>query len=223
MRKRPQNPIKSGAPPCGLYLRWTDNRPLADVVAVLRPVFRVMNASQYERNMHIVEWDAGTSLSPEELKALTAFCAYNGIVFIVRNDIGAGRECGAEGVILDDVARLPIAREAFGEEGILGVRCAESQEQAQAALATGADYVAFGSPARGLPSPALAAWWSTLTDTPCVMEGAITNDDCLHYVKSGAGFIEATSYVFPHPGGVMQGTVDMLHAIDLAAQTERKH
>lgn len=222
MTERKTIDMKSGAPPCGLYLRWSENRPVTDMIATLRPVFRVMNASDYERNMHMVEWAAGES-DPEDLKAFAAFCAYNGVVFVLRDQIGAGVACGAQGVVLDDLSSLPAAREAFGEDGLLGLRCADSRKRAQEALAAGADFVTFFAPKDALPAPSLAAWWSTQSDAPCVMEGPITNDDCAHYVKNGAGFIEATSYVLSHPAGVMQGTVNMLYAIDLAAESQGKN
>lgn len=213
-------PSCAGAPPCGLYLCWTARRPLDDIARTLQSVFRVMNASDYARNMHIVEWAPAKS-TPEDRQALAALCAHNGIVFVVRNDIGAAKSCGADGVILDDPAQFPAAREAFGPEGIVGLRCGVSRERAEAALTVGADCVVFHARKGALPSPGLASWWSTQTAVPCIISGSLTNDDAGAYVRHGAGFLDASDYVFKHPQGVLQGTVDMLYAIDLACAQDK--
>ena len=54
-----------------------------------------------------------------------------------------------------------------------------------------------------------------------VIEGPVTNDYCAYYVESGAAFIDAGDYIWGHGKGVMQGTVNMLHAIDLALDDKK--
>ncbi len=46
----------------------------------------------------------------------------------------------------------------------------------------------------------------------------MTNDTCGALVRAGADFIEAGPYIRGHEKGVMQATVNMLHAIDLASR-----
>ncbi|GEM_PF-2583203 len=42
-------------------------------------------------------------------------------------------------------------------------------------------------------------------------------------MQAGAGFIDAGDYIWSHEKGVMQGAVNMLHAIDLALADKNKN
>lgn len=50
----------------------------------------------------------------------------------------------------------------------------------------------------------------------------MTNDYCAFWVRAGAGFIDAGDYIWSHGEGVMKGTVNMLYAIDLALEEQKK-
>ena len=123
----------------------------------------------------------------------------------------------ADGVLLEPGGDIAAARAIVGDAAIVGLRCVQDRAAAELAVRAGVDYVSFSAPVGGrLIAPDILSWWSTATDIPALIEGAITNDDCGAYVRAGAAFIESGDYVLNHPKGVLQGAVDMLYAIDLA-------
>ena len=79
----------------------------------------------------------------------------------------------------------------------------------------GADYVAFGDPAR--PPPAelleLVAWWSELFVLPCLAEGALSVADCRALAQAGADFIGAAAIVWQDPRGPAAAVLDLRRAI----------
>jgi thiamine-phosphate pyrophosphorylase len=166
--------------------------------------------------MHVVEMFA---ISPGKadldlFKDRAALCKHNGIVFLVRDNAALAAQVEADGVILNDTASLKTVRTALGNEAIIAVRCGHDIDAARMAVKGSADAVLFGHNDT-LPPAAIAAQWSTEHDTPCIIEGLVTNDLAGRYVQTGAGFLDATHYVRGHDAGIMQGTVNMLYAIDL--------
>lgn len=212
--------------PCGLYLvlpdHWTDEAFLKS----MGDVFRALNASPYEKNNHVIELRqvnaGGDPLFEGKAMALAELSRQQGIVFIVHGDAQRAKKYAADGVLLDQADDIAQARALLGKDAIIGVRCGTDRQVAGAALEAGADYVAFSDMARGYIDPALVRWWSDQTDIPCLVEGRYTNDDCAFYVQADAYFIEASQYVWNHEKGVMQGIVNMTHAIDLAAGKDNK-
>ncbi len=180
-----------------------------------------VNSSRYAKNNHVVEYRGrGLPVSDadkEKMAALSVFVRSRGINFIVSDDFLLAQACEADGVLLSSVNGIGAAREALGEDAIIGVRCAASKDDAQAVLQSGADYIAFFDPLKGFVDPALIEWWTGKTDIPCLVEGNITNENCAFYVRAGAYFMDASRYVWEHKDGVMQGIVNMMHAIDVAA------
>ena len=72
-------------------------------------------------------------------------CRDRAVPFIVNDDLELALECGADGVHLGrDDGELAAARAKLDGK-LLGASCYDSLAAARAAVAAGADYVAFGS------------------------------------------------------------------------------
>lgn len=135
---------------------------------------------------------------------LQTLCAHHATAFIVRDHLELALEMGADGVHLGSAAGdVVAARAALGKERILGVSCGVSRHAAMEAGEQGADYVAFGDPARR-PGPEvdeLLGWWSELFVLPCVAEGAITVEDCTRLARAGADMVAVGQDVWTDPAG----------------------
>ncbi len=210
---------KQGAATVGLYLRVGPAIEIDMIIRDLKQIFFTINGSDYERNMHAIEITGSVDDDPdfiEKAKVIALFAAKSAVVPIYRGHPTTAKEIGAEGVLLTTLDDIGIAREIFGESGIIGLHCGISNEDAAAAFDAEVDFVCFGLGGNKMPAADVLTFWTMLTDLPAVVEGAISNDYCDYYVKAGAGFIDGTHYIWGHEKGVMQGTVNMLHAIDLA-------
>lgn len=215
---------KKGAPACGLYLRIVDDRPFEEAFAALREAAFVINRSAYEKNLHVLEvgGDPADADSVDRLNALVLAGKHDGLVVIVRGHAALASQAGADGVLLDNPEDIAPARELLGPDAIIGLRCGLSRHTAENAMGAGVDYVSFASGGRGdvLPPESLILWWGARSEIPALIEGHLTNDDCARYVHAGATFLEGTDYVWNHPQGIKQGTVDMLYAIELALNSQ---
>lgn len=219
--------VRSGAPPCGLYLILPPEWMAPSFLANLRDLFRAINASPYEKNSHVIEFrgEEGAEYTAEQMdiiKAMAELVKSQGLVFAVCDDIAMAKTCGADGVLLNKLGQVEKARAVLGDDAIVGLRCGQSRLMAEKALEQGVDYISFHGNDGGFVSPSLVQWWHMKTDNPCLVEGNITNDDCAFYVQAGADFLSAGSYVWQHPEGVMKGVVNMAYAIDLAVEENEK-
>ena len=89
---------------------------------------------------------ASPPLRRAQALALRDLCAARGTIFIVNDDVNLAYAVDADGVHLGrDDAPLARARQRLGSTAIIGASCYDSLERAAAAVAGGADYVAFGS------------------------------------------------------------------------------
>jgi thiamine-phosphate pyrophosphorylase len=78
--------------------------------------------------------------------ALARVQAAHGALLIVNDDAETAAAIGADGVhVGEDDASIAAAREVVGPDRLVGVSCYDDFARAQAAVAAGADYVAFGS------------------------------------------------------------------------------
>ena len=215
---------KKGAPQAGLYLRIADDKPFEDAFREMREAAFVINRSSYEKNLHVLEvgGDPMDVDSTDRLKALVLGGKQNGLVVIVRGHAGLAFAVEADGVLLDKAEDVANAREVMGEDAIIGLRCGLSRQAAEDAdKASIVDYISFAATAEHiLPPETLISWWGARAETPALVEGKITNDECGRYVRAGATFIDASDYVWNHPKGIKQGTVDMLYAIDLVMENQ---
>jgi len=82
----------------------------------------------------------------EQASELVALCRRFGVPLIVNDDLRLADLTDADGVHLGrDDGSLREARIILGKDKLIGASCYQDLELAQAAQATGADYVAFGS------------------------------------------------------------------------------
>lgn len=77
--------------------------------------------------------------------ALLALCRAAGVPLIINDDVDLAAALGADGIHLGrDDAALATARARLGPRALIGVSCYDDYERAAAAVAGGADYIAFG-------------------------------------------------------------------------------
>ncbi len=213
--------MKQGTPSSGLYLRIRPDAAMDDILPKLRQAAFVINRSEYEKNMHVIEVAPKDQPSRESATALIQIAKMEGLVAVLRGDAETALALEADGVLLEDVAAAAAARDMMKEK-IVGAVCGNSRAAADEALAAGVDLVAFGVDGlSSLPPASLFHWWSTRTDIPSLACGPLTNDDAAIYVGAGATFLDCTDYVWEHPKGVMQGVSNMLYAIELASETTK--
>ena len=88
---------------------------------------------------------ADSSRRLTEAQMLRALCSRYGAAFIVNDDVDLALASGADGVHLGrDDASPALARVRLGPHALIGATCYDRLELAPAALAAGADHVAFG-------------------------------------------------------------------------------
>lgn len=219
-----QNKKKTGAAPVGLWLRVGPDLAVEELLRDLKQIFFVINSSDYERNMHALEVFGDGADEDFRAKAalVIAFARHNGIAALYRGAPAIAKEIKADGVVLENLDDLIAARELFGEDGIIGLACSTSKELAAAAHDADLDFVTFGTGGSAFPNPEDLRFWTLLSDKPALIEGHITNDHVSYWVKAEAAFLDAGDYIWSHGKGVMQGTSNMLYAIDLALEEMKK-
>lgn len=142
-----------------------------------------------------------------EARALQALCRQYRRPLIVNDDVALAWRIGADGVhIGKDDADLERSRKVLGGDVLIGVSCYDSLERAEAAVAAGADYVAFGSV---FPSPTkpdavranleLFRKARERLDVPIVAIGGITPDNGARVIQAGADLLAVISGVFGQP------------------------
>ena len=139
-----------------------------------------------------------------EAGALRALCGRHGAAFIVNDDVDLALRVGADGVHLGrDDPSPALARVRLGPAALIGATCYDRLELAPAALAAGADHVAFG---RFFPSSTkpgeiyasldlLRAARASLS-CPIVCIGGIRADNAAALVAAGADALAVGSALF---------------------------
>ena len=132
-----------------------------------------------------------------EARALRAVCREAGVPLLINDDVALAATVGADGVHLgrDDVDPAQ-ARAQLGAGALIGVSCYADLEQARAAVAHGADYVAFGRffasatkpDAPPAPLEVLRAARAALP-VPIVAIGGITPDNAPVLIAAGADLV----------------------------------
>ena len=148
---------------------------------------------------------AGQEQRVLEATALATKCRERRVPFIVNDDVALALESGADGVHLGrDDGDLAAARAKLRGK-LLGVSCYNSLAAARAAVAAGADYIAFGSV---FPSPtkpaALRAPLALFGEArslrvPLVAIGGITLDNAPQLLVAGADCLAVISDLFDAP------------------------
>ena len=206
-------PAQSGAPDCGLYIRVAADFKIEDIIPKLQQMFSAAKHSAYEKHMHVLELPVpnGTPEGEINVRTLVDFARQNGFVPLIAGDATWASDLDADGVLVEKADDLILARALLGEEGIVGLSC-HDRAAAEKGLKSGVDYVTFS----GLKIIATLAWWTSKSEIPALADAAVTNNDCADYIRAGATFVNATDFIMTHPKGPVQGTIDMLYAIDLA-------
>jgi len=152
-----------------------------------------------EGGIALLQYRRKTEGSREEAQALLALARRHGVPFIVNDDVELALAIGADGVHLGrDDGDLAGARRRMKDK-LLGASCYDRPELAQAAIAAGADYVAFGSVFASPTKPgAVRAPLSLFKDTriPRCAIGGITLDNAPQVIAAGADMVAVISDLF---------------------------
>jgi thiamine-phosphate pyrophosphorylase len=143
----------------------------------------------------------------EQASELVALCRRFGVPLIINDDLRLADLCDADGVHLGrDDGSLREARIILGKRKLIGASCYQSLELAQAAQATGADYVAFGSffssptkPDAGRAGLDLLRDASPHIHVPLVAIGGITLANAPTLLDAGADSLAVLSALFDAP------------------------
>lgn len=125
----------------GLYAVTPDVADTASLVASVGAAISGGAAAVQYRNK-----TADQGLRRAQAAALARVHAIRGALYIVNDDAALAAEMDADGVhIGSDDGDIADARACIGPDRIVGVSCYDDFARAKAAVAAGADYVAFGS------------------------------------------------------------------------------
>lgn len=155
-----------------------------------------------EGGIALLQYRRKESASPAEAKALLALCRRHGVPFIVNDDVQLALDIDADGVHLgrDDGDLLSTRKRIKGK--LLGASCYNRPELAQAAIAAGADYVAFGSVFASPTKPSAVRAPLTLfkdLDVPACAIGGITLHNAPQVIAAGADMVAVISDLFDAP------------------------
>lgn len=138
----------------------------------------------------------------EEARALAAQCRRRGALFIMNDDVELALAVDADGVHLGrDDGDLAAARARLGAK-LLGASCYDSLERARAAVAAGADYVAFGSVFASPTKPAAVRAplglfaQARMLRVPLCAIGGITLENAPAVIRAGADLLAVISDLF---------------------------
>jgi len=150
------------------------------------------------------------ALRLRQAQALCALCRRAGVPFIVNDDVALALAVAADGVHLGrDDGDIAAARAALGTARIIGASCYDEWPRAAAAVAAGADYIAFGAVFASPTKPAavrapldLFARARRAFDVPLAAIGGIALDNANEPLAAGADLLAVVSDVFdaPEPG-----------------------
>jgi len=182
----------------GLYAVTPDLADTADLVARVEAALEGGAAVIQYRNK-----TADAALRHAQAAALARTHAARGGLFIVNDDAALAAAVGADGVHLgEDDGGIAAARELLGPDRIVGISCYNDLGRAEAAVAAGADYVAFGSfyassvkpGARRAELPLLGR--ARALGVPVVAIGGITVENAPELERAGARAVAVISAVF---------------------------
>jgi len=188
----------------GLYVITPDSL-LDDPRALLDAVSAAIRGGARLIQLRDKQHDADTRL--QLARRLAALCHQQQARLIINDDVSLAAASGADGVHLGASDGSPAAARALlGPDAIIGATCGNSLERAAAAVAAGADYVAFGRlfPSQSKPN-APPAELSTLQRAraqlvvPICAIGGITPDRAAVVRAAGAELLAVIAGVFSAP------------------------
>ncbi|MCH8542723.1 MAG: thiamine phosphate synthase [Alcanivorax sp.] len=148
--------------------------------------------------------DAATRL--QQAQMLQALCQRHGATLLINDDAALAARCGAAGVhIGQQDGAIADARARLGPQAIIGVTCHGDLALARAAVAEGADYVAFGRffasqtkpDAPGADLQVLRQARQSLP-VPVVAIGGVNPDNATQLIDAGAHAVAAIHSLFGH-------------------------
>jgi thiamine-phosphate pyrophosphorylase len=147
---------------------------------------------------------AAPALRIEQARVLREACIACAAKFIVNDDVELAGTVDADGVHLGrDDATVASARRRLGAQAIIGVSCYDSLACADAAVGSGADYIAFGSffassvkPEAVRATEALLLAAKLRWKVPVVAIGGITAANAPSLIAAGADAVAVISDVF---------------------------
>jgi thiamine-phosphate pyrophosphorylase len=149
--------------------------------------------------------DASEALREEQARAIARIQAARGALYIVNDDPVLAARVGADGVHLGQTdPSIESARALIGPDRIIGVSCYGDFERARAAVAAGADYVAFGSFFPSSTKPAAHRAGLELLrrahelGVPVVAIGGIDASNVRTLIDAGADAVAVISAIFGH-------------------------
>lgn len=164
---------------------------------------------------------ASTATRVDCASRLVSLCAQFGIPLIINDDVDLCESVAAGGVHLgrqDD--SIESARSRLGPEAIIGVTCHSSIDDALAAEASGADYVAFGRFFPSLSKPqASPANLQVLTQArealsiPIVAIGGINAENGASVLQAGADMLAVIHAIFAE-GDVTERSSKLLAVVE---------
>jgi thiamine-phosphate pyrophosphorylase len=151
--------------------------------------------------------DASAGLRMEQALMLQQLCSGFGVPLIINDHLELALGCDAAGLHLGgEDGDIAAARARLGPHKLLGVSCYDRIELAQAAIAAGADHIAFGSffpstvkPGAVRPLVELLSHAKSRYGVPVVAIGGITLDNASTLIAAGADAIAVISAVFSAP------------------------
>jgi len=184
----------------GLYLITPGDGGQDALVARTQAVLPHAACLQYRRK------DVDAAQRQQEAILLRQLCSDAGVCFIINDDPLLASAVDADGVHLgEDDGDIARARTLLGPGRSIGVSCYDDAMRARAAVADGADYVAFGAlfpsstkPQARRATPALFAETRAL-GVPRVAIGGITPDNASVAVAAGADLVAVIGGVFDAP------------------------
>ena len=183
----------------GLYAVSPDEADSARLMALVRSALaggaRVL---QYRNKV------ADAARRREQAAALRALCHEYGAALIINDDLELAIAVDADGVHLGgEDGSLAAARARLGPDKWLGASCYSRIENAERAIAEGADHIAFGSFFASTVKPgAVRSPLTLLTEAkrrfsvPVVAIGGITLDNAPQLIAAGADSIAVISALF---------------------------
>lgn len=184
----------------GVYLLTPDEADTGHLLARLEPLLALRPALLQYRNKA-----AGPALRAEQARALQARCEAHAVPLVVNDDWRLALQVGAAGAHLGEHDGAIAGTRAQAPGLWLGASCYDDLERARAAVAAGADYIAFGAffpsgtkPLARRAGPRLLQAGRAL-GRPVVAIGGITPDNAAGLVRAGADLLAVIGGVFDAP------------------------
>lgn len=201
MPEAPRRPLR------GLYAITPEGLPAVQLLACVEAALRGGVAVVQYRDKSAAAGDPAAAARIATARAVCALCRRYGARCVINDDLALALALDADGVHLGaDDGDLAAARRALGPDKLLGASCYADFERARAAVAAGADYVAFGAvhpsptkPQAAAAPLALFARCRAELGVPACAIGGITRDNAPPLLAAGADLLAVITDLFAVP------------------------